>query len=433
MPFSQDLGDPTYRCELGGGLVLRWSTAADKAGCILVSYLAMGMTEGQEEEFGVRYIEPHTDDAFYAGSPTNWATCVDTSPLEKPATPSDSPTYVDNLRAEADSAQERVVALVYFLTAEYSFDGDAARVPVGRARIVACKPAYRQGRRIRENIVKALFDMVHGHRIHGYEHAIDMGRGLITHLSALRPYTAPGEGAPAPFALRPATLADLPELERLVTAPRAAADIFAGVAAPVLRAQLRWLLGERPAAYIFPVHFFFVLEKRDAPDTALRIVAAAGLLNPRPRSTPFSGMASKTHLPLQSPSWAGVPSLPAFLRAISPALTARVAHAAPILGANYTGTLRFAGGIVLRVAAGTVSIEEDGDRDTRPTLTLPRGALVQLLLGYASLSALQVLLPDAAADSAVLPLMEVLFPQRQGVGSTMLGAYYFIEERMVFK
>ncbi|KAJ7465989.1 hypothetical protein FB451DRAFT_1261539 [Mycena latifolia] len=511
MSSAQSSGDPTYRRELGDGLVLRWSTTADKAGCLLVSCLALGMKEGQEKEFGARYIEPHTDDAFYSGSSTNWAICVDTSPPENPATRSDPSTYVDDLRADADSAQERVVALVYYLPAEFSFDGDAARVPVGRAHIVACKPAYRQGQRTSENIVKALFDMVHTralstgcafmlisgipiyYRTHGYELALDMGRGLITHLSALCPYTVPAaEGAPAPFALRPATLADLPDLERLVTAPRATADIFAGVDAPMLNGQLRWLLGERPAGYTFPVHPFFVLEKHDAPDAAPRIVAAAGLLNSgEPKAgvhpllwdgvedasavtvaivrqlipaleatfpsdkklTSIRWVITDAHplkrwllaheLAASAPAssqyaasrvwWAAIPSLPAFLRAIQPALTARVACATSILGANYTGALRFAGGIVLRVASGTISIEEDGDRDTRPTLTLPRGALVQLVLGYASLPALQAILPDAAADPTVLPLVEVLFPPRQGVGSTMLGANYVIAEGMVFK
>lgn len=49
---------------------------------------------------------------------------------------------------------------MYFLPGEFSFDGDAARVPVGKAHIVACKPAYR-AKATSENIVKALFEMIH--------------------------------------------------------------------------------------------------------------------------------------------------------------------------------------------------------------------------------------------------------------------------------
>jgi hypothetical protein len=50
----------------------------------------------------------------------------------------------------------------------------------------------------------------------------------------------------------------------------------------MLRAQLRWLLGDRPESYsaaVYPVHPFFVLEKRDSPKFTLRVVGAAGLLN----------------------------------------------------------------------------------------------------------------------------------------------------------
>ncbi|KAJ6537730.1 hypothetical protein B0H19DRAFT_373344 [Mycena capillaripes] len=255
MSLSQNPQDPSYRRTLGeSGLVLRWSTAADRAGCILVSCLAMGQQEGQEKEFGMRYIEPYMDDAFYSGSSTNWAICVDISRIETRVQDprDDSGSYVDKLRAEAESASERVVALVYFLPGEIAFDGDAVRLPMGKTQIVACRPAYRQ-RGGGENVVKALLEMVHAralstgcmlltiagipayYRTQGYEYALHLGRGLVTHVSALRP---PSLGmAPSPFSLRPATLADLPALECLVSAPRAAADIFAGVSTPMLESK----------------------------------------------------------------------------------------------------------------------------------------------------------------------------------------------------
>ncbi|KAJ7772833.1 hypothetical protein DFH07DRAFT_1057225, partial [Mycena maculata] len=204
---------------------------------------------------------------------------------------SDTGSYVDAMRAKAEPAPERVVALVYFLPPEFVFEGDAARVPVGKAQIVACKTAYRQ-RGGSENIMKALFEMVHAraetpgcafmvtsgipgyYRTHGYEYA----HIQLTHTSALRP--APPADAPSPFSLRPATPDDLPTLERLACAPRATADIFPGVDAPMLQSQLRWLMGARPSAFStrdYPVHPFFVLEKRDTDRP--RIVAAAGFLS----------------------------------------------------------------------------------------------------------------------------------------------------------
>ncbi|KAJ7627787.1 hypothetical protein DFH06DRAFT_1304459 [Mycena polygramma] len=481
MAFSQNPGDPSYRRNLGEtGLVLRWSTAADKAGCILVSCLALGQHEGKELDFGVRYLEPYMDNDFYSGSSTNWAVCVDTSP-----------TSTDTQASRDDSGS----------------------LLVGKAQIVACKAAYRQ-RAGGENVVKALFEMVHAralatgctlmtiagirtyYRTHGYEYALNLGRGLITHESTLRPHITT---EPSPFSLRPATLADLPSLEQLVTAPRATADIFAGVSGTVLQAQLRWILGDRPsscAAPSYPACPFFDLEKRDYPELAPRVVAAAGLLN---RGTPsatvhpllwdgvedasavtvalarqlietLNAQSEDTKVTtirwvitgahplrrwllaheLASPAppslrydhlsvwYAAIPSIPAFLAALTPALTARVARAVHVLGATYTGTLYIAapralgGGVLLRVAAGTVSISVPPS-ESKPTLSLPQGALIQLLLGYASWSELKAIFPDVSVDPAVVPLVEVLFPKRVGIGSTMLGVHCIVWEGFSFK
>ncbi|KAJ7649024.1 hypothetical protein DFH06DRAFT_1208800 [Mycena polygramma] len=512
MVFSQNPADASYRRKLGEtGLVLRWSTAADKAGCILVSCLAWGQQEGEEDDLGARYIEPYMDDAFYSGSSENWAVCVDTSPTEIKAARSDSETYVDQIRAEAESAPERIVALVYFLPQEISFDGDAVCLPTGKAHIVACKAAYRQ-RGDGENIVKALFDMVNAralatgrtlmtvagipayYRTHGYEYALNVGHGLATHVSSLRP---PVSADPSPFLLRLATLADLPCLERLVTAPRPTADIFVGVSAPTLHAQLRWILGDRPASCAvptYPVNPFFVLEKRENS----HIVAAAGLLNRgtasvtvhpllwdgvenasavtvtlvrqlietldaqsedfSTRLTTIRWVIADAHplrrwllaheLAVPAPPssrydylsvwWAAIPSFPAFLAALAPALTARVARAVHVLGQNYEAAVHiaapraFGGGVLLRVANGNVSVSAPSS-GSKPTLSLPHGALIQLLLGYRSWEELKAAFPDVSVEPALVPLVEVLFPRRVGIGSTMLGVHHSIGDRLSFK
>ncbi|KAJ6453897.1 hypothetical protein C8R47DRAFT_1167669 [Mycena vitilis] len=516
MAFSQNPGDPNYRRELGvNGLVLRWSTATDKAGIVLGSCLALTQQEGKELDVGVRYIEPYLDDDFYAGSSTNWAVCVDTSPTptDIQAARDDSGLYVDRIRAEAESAPERVVALVYFLPGEMSFDEDAARLPIGKAQIVACKAAYRQ-RGGGENVMKALFEMVHAralatgctlmtiagirayYRTHGYEYALNLGRGLITHESTLRKYTATESSS---FSLRPATLADLPSLEHLVTAPRATTDIFAGVSATVLQEQLRWILGDRPAscaAPTYPTFPFFVLEKRDSPESAPRVVAAAGLLNLGAPSaivhpllwdgvedasavtvalvrqlvetlnthsndsklTTIRWVITDAHplrrwllaheLAIPAPPssrydhlsiwYAAIPSLPAFLSALAPALTARAARAVHVLGATYTGTLHIAapralgGGVLLHLTAGTVSVSVPPP-ESKPTLSLPQGALIQLLLGYATWAELKAIFPDVSVDPVVVPLVDLLFPKRVGIGSTMLGVHCIVGEGFSFK
>ncbi|KAJ7126160.1 hypothetical protein C8R44DRAFT_874538 [Mycena epipterygia] len=510
-------GDPAYRQNLGdGGLVLRWSTPADKAGCILLSCLAVMEPEGKETEFVMRYFEPFTDDAFYNGSSTNWALCVDTSPIESPATNTDSGSYADNMRAAAESAPERVVALVYFLQAEFAFEGDAVRVPMAKPQIVACKTAYRQSGR-GPNILKALFEMINAradssgcafmvtsgipayYRTHGYEYALSMSRDLVTHAASLRPASTNPD--PSSFSLRLATLDDAPTLERLVLAPRATAEIFTGVPAPKLTSQLRWFLGDRPAAYANATHNYFVLEKRDTPDATPRAVAAVGVLDRAvaaaaaaaaagPAGARSSAPSAKVHPLLwdgvedasavavavvrelrstldaqlaadgaptglatirwsvtaahplrrwllahelavpapESPQydhtsawWVAIPSLPRFLTALVPALNARLARAVHVLGANYAGTLHIAasgGGVALRVAAGTVSVEPSAERKPGVGLSLPRGALVQLMMGYAGWRELKDIFPDVAVEPALVPLVEVLFPKRSVV-STM--------------
>ena len=61
-------GNQNYSQRISDSLKLRWSTSADRAGCILLSCLAPGIPEGQESEFALRYFTPYTYDAFYAGS-----------------------------------------------------------------------------------------------------------------------------------------------------------------------------------------------------------------------------------------------------------------------------------------------------------------------------------------------------------------------------
>ncbi|KAJ7031272.1 hypothetical protein C8F04DRAFT_1186122 [Mycena alexandri] len=505
---SLNPGALSYRRELGSeGLVLRWSTAADKAGCVMVSCLAALETEGQESESTMRYYEPFTDDAFHAGSSNHWALCVDTSPSKDLPSTREPQSYAEQMRMAAKSAPERVVALVYLLPTEFSFDSDAVRVPVGRTRIVACQRAYRG-----ETVMKALFDMVNAraaatgcafmlasgapgyYRTYDYEYAINVGRGLVTHVSDLRPYTPPADD-PFSYNLREATLDDLPAIERLVQvlAPRANTEIFIGVKdTATLRAQLRWALGDRPEAYSgpeYPVHPFFVLEKCDVNEEEPRIVAAAGLtMYKRSHGADVSpllwdGMENVSavvqalvpalinagnELPVQgrapgqletldwtiadahplrrwlmalqlavptpetsrfdpsSALWVSILSLPRFLSALVPALNARLAAAVHIFGANYTAALHISasramgGSVILRVTHGAVSIVSAANAKSDPDqkVSLPRAALIQLLMGYASWCELKKIFPDVAVEPAAVPLVEVLFPKRS-VSSSM--------------
>jgi hypothetical protein len=91
---------------------------------------------------------------------TNWAVCVDTSDVKTTPSDAESSSFVTDIRQEAALAKERVVALVYFLPAEFSLENGASNTPVGKAQIVACRMAFRQGPG-GSNIMKGLFEMVH--------------------------------------------------------------------------------------------------------------------------------------------------------------------------------------------------------------------------------------------------------------------------------
>jgi len=57
-------------------------------------------------------------------------------------------------------------------------------------------------------------------------------------------------------------------------------------------------------------------------------------------------------------------------------------------------------------------VPTNAEQDSKPNLTLPRGALVQLMMGYAGWRELKALYPDVAVEPVLVPLVDVLFPQR---------------------
>ncbi|KAJ7706721.1 hypothetical protein B0H17DRAFT_1192297 [Mycena rosella] len=275
---------------------------------------------------------------------------------------------------------------------QYAFEGDTVRVPIDKARTVACKMAYRKSGGAPAQTPPA---------------ARSWSRPESLAIMAATSPPAPPASVHHHRAL-PGTLADLSTLERLICAPHATAEIFIG----------------RPSS-----GQFFVLEKRDTPDAAPRVVAAVNVLNnaldnaiaaaaarhlngsaPAAAVHPCPGTAWRTPPPSRAPScppsarrstrsspgpnsrpcagvrpgprrttrWLsrGSPSpLARFLAA--PALTARLARAAPILGTHYVGTLHIwavamhTADVALHVAGGAVSV---GPSTEKPSVTLPRGA-----------------------------------------------------------
>ncbi|KAF7366152.1 GNAT family N-acetyltransferase [Mycena venus] len=495
MASSQDPGDPAYHRSLGGGLVLRWSTAADKAGCMMLSPLALQEQEGQESEFIVRLLEPLVLSAFYKGSSTNWALCVDTSPTEKPVDSNNPESYVEKLRRSAESAPERVIAVVYCVPAEFAFEGDAVRVPVSNVQIVACKSTYRLAAG-GPNIMDGLFEMVKArahstrcafmvtcglpqyYRTKGFEYALSMGRGLITHVSGLPPASPTTDGIQARYSLRRATASDIPDLEHLVLAPRATAEIFHAVgdtatmphrSIPLTHSSswrntahqrrpprvvaavfLRMYAPGSPRIMVNPLLWDGEENASAVAQAIVRelIQAVEALPTPNGSQTKVTAirwsmadshplrrwlLAHELAVPAPETSrydhtttwWVAIDSLPRFLEALVPALNRRLARAKGVLGANYSGILHIAaprasgGGVVLRVADGLVTVAPAiAGQAPKPNVSLPRVPLIQLMMGYAEWQELKALFPDVAIEPAVQPLVEILFPKRH-LGSTM--------------
>ncbi|KAJ7706749.1 hypothetical protein B0H17DRAFT_1192325 [Mycena rosella] len=186
------------------------------------------------------------------------------------------------LRRKLNTLGSVLETLLYFLSDDFAFEGHAVCVPI-----------------VGQNSIKALYPRkLHRLRVHGY-----FWNPWLLCTAATSP-PAPPASVHHHRAL-PGTLADLPTLERLVCAPRATAEIFTGISAENLTAQLRWVLGDRPASHAPSANRFFVLERWDTP----RVVAAANVLD-------NAVVAAAVH-PLLSD---GVEDASAVARAIMPAL-----------------------------------------------------------------------------------------------------------------
>jgi hypothetical protein len=93
---------------------------------------------------------------------TNWALCVDTSEIKNTPSSDKSSSFIVAVQKKASEAKERVVALIYFLPADFSLE-DGSNTPVGKHQIVACRTAFRQGAGD-SNVMKGLFEMIHDTR-----------------------------------------------------------------------------------------------------------------------------------------------------------------------------------------------------------------------------------------------------------------------------
>ena len=436
------MGETTeLRRELGGGLVLRRATAADiEAVATFNSRMhRWSPTLPLPERFA-----DWTRDLLGGAHPT--------------AAPRDF-TVVE------DTATGAIVSTMGLIAQVWSYGG--VPIAVARPELVGTEPAYR-----RRGLVRAQLAVVHDwaaargalalgitgipwyYRQFGYEMtlALDGGRaGYAPQIPALAP------GAAEPFALRPATEADLPFVCRTYD------DGMRRYAVAALRTEEQWryeLAGRRPtslqsralrvitdatgAAVGVLIHWpflneggVFVVEScelrpglpwtavlpsvlRYTRDTAARyaerdaVPALASYLFLLGTRHPLYA-ATPQWLPQERRPYAWylrVPDLPRFIRAVAPTLERRLADS-PLAG--YSGERRisfyrdglrlaFAGGRLVAAAPWRPTDAEEGD------CAFPDLTFLHLLFGHRSLAEVRHLFADCWADDEAAALLDALFP-----------------------
>jgi len=446
----QSLGDAAYRRDLGAGLVLRWSVAADLE---RLAALYSGVFREGPDAPPDAYVQTRVGD------------------MRSGRHPLIAPT---DFALVEDTASGAVVAAACLMAQTWRYEG--IPLPVGRPEIVATAPEYRN-----RGLMRAIFALLHARsaargdlalgitgiyhyfRQFGYEYALDLNGGPDIALSAL---PALGAGVTEPYILRSATVADIPRLMALDERQSADAAVSTGIDAAYWRWRLDGMAAadmERPAVHMIvatgaaavrPCGYVATARRRpllrdddlevlalavepEAPLPALvpSLLRALGSLAPTlpavseapplarlvfslGRSHPVYALFGPRLGPTLRRRYAWyvrVPNLPAFVRHVAPALERRLA-ASPAAG--YSGALHldfYQSGLRLALEQGRlVAVEEWrvppwGEAQAG----VPALVFLQLLFGYRSLDALRDIYPDVwTADDTSHAVLQALFPER---------------------
>lgn len=440
---GDERADQGYRRELGDGLVLRWSTADD------VDRLAA--------LYGDVFRQSPED-------PPNERIQIWTRDLMSGRHPLIAPS---DFAVVESSATGELVTGTCLMSAVWDVEGVA--IPVGRAEVVATRPAYR-----RRGLVRSVFELIHArsdvrgdlaqgitgipyyYRQFGYEYALDLGFARVLPASSV-PKLAPGAGEP--YDLRDATADDVPQIAALYDRERAAAAVGVRIDARYWRWQVegtnpeavqRWRVrmvvdragatvgyvpGESfrwgPNAQIYGlavepgVPFWEVL-----PSVLRAVLRQAEAAPAAPAAPPLSGISlrlGRSHpvydvLGDALPPFIGAPyawyvrapDVPRLVSALGPVLERRLAASAY---AGYSGELLcdfYRGGLRLVFEGGRLAAAEDWRAPEwgRPPCRFPPLVFLQMLFGHRDLDALRRALPDVRATDEAAPLLRALFPAR---------------------
>ena len=453
---STTLTAATYRDELGGGLIRRWSTAADteRIACLV----GLVHRRSEEEPPNLRSMDgvrrQMRGDSPLMG-PGDFAVVEDTAKPDKP-----------------------IVACACLWRHEWAFEG----IPfsIGRPETVATHPGYR-----RRGLMRALFGMLHarseaeGHRLQaitgipyfyrqfGYEYALDLGGRRVVYLSLI---PRAKEGETEPYALRDATAADIPLIAALYERRCAGGVVRAVVTERDWQHKIQeWAeavaTGEDISTLELHGRLMIIVDAtgeacgwallstrrygRDLQVYALELDARVSLPAALPgllralrvyglqvptvdrEAEPLSQISlslgavhpvyealGRGLAPYQEPPYAWyvrVPDLPAFLRHIGPALEQRLAAS---VAAGYSGELRldfYRGGLRLAFDGGQLTDVEPWQRPVfgpGAQAGFPPLVFCQLLFGRRSLDDLRYAFPDVWASSEAELLLNALFPRR---------------------
>ncbi len=443
MPDTSAVPESSVIREIGDGLVLRRSTAADRERIVdFHANTLLGPGETPPLDRLKFWLLDMLGGSHLTGRPDDFL-------------------YVE------EAATGRIVSSMGLFSATWTYDGIPFQV--GQPDVVSTSPAFR-----RRGLVAAQFAEIHawsarqGHlmqvipgipwyyRQFGYEYALNLEGGRVAYRANLP--ALPADVA-EPYGLRPLTEVDIPflaELYRqacarsLMAVPRDAAywnfDAFcrhekSGLAsehyvivpketpgAPVGAVIVaRRLWGSR-----LGVRFLEFATGTPIVSAAPSLLRAVDALGPQIAARSgrtydailfelgaehpfFDAMPEALPREIKPYAWyVRVPDLPRFLNAIAPALERRLASSP---GAGWSGELRlsfYRSGVVLRIHDGRVSADhwqpehvDDGDA-LFPDLTF-----LKSLFGYRSLAELQDAYPDCIVESpAARALLPILFPER---------------------
>jgi GNAT superfamily N-acetyltransferase len=443
----------TYHRDLGDGLVLRWSSADDAER--LARLFGTVWRDGEDEPLNPRMIEiirRHMRGGYPLVGPGDCALVEDTRQAARPA-----------------------VACTFLWHEEWSYEGIPFQV--GRPENVATDPAYRN-----RGLVRAMMELVHarsaaqGHAVQaitgipafyrqfGYEYALDLHGRRVAYVALI-----PQAKAPDPYALREATIADVPRIMELYNRRRADSivwnniperywryliEVWGDTAAPkdptlvgvaervqmivdaaggvcgyaVLGAK-RW--GED--LHVYAAELAAHVSMPEALPALLRALQSYGARLPvlkadaaplreisffLGRAHPLNTVLGPPVAPLVEPPYAWyirVPDLPAFLQLIAAALERRLAGSP---AAGYSGELTltfYPGGLRLAFEAGrlaSIAPWRAPAYNANPDAGFPALVFLQLLFGYRSLAELRYAFPDVMASGQAELLLNALFPAR---------------------